>query len=79
MLGYQVSSEKTLLAIMWEELDSVVERLMAGAEAEDGRDPGRAEGVAYCIAVLTHSPGKVDMEAIRQEAMERWECVHGKG
>jgi hypothetical protein len=63
----------TILEMMWQELDSVVDRLMEdGAQAEDGRDPGRAEGVAYCIAIITN-PYEVNIEAIREEAMVRWE------
>jgi len=57
---------------MWDELDGIVDRLMSGDAAEDGKDPGRAEGVAYCIALVTHSPGVVDIEKVRAEAMERW-------
>lgn len=61
---------KSLLERMWEELDAIVERLTAGAESEDGRDPGRAEGVAYCIALIT-MPYAPDLDAIRALAMER--------
>lgn len=63
---------KSLLERMWEELDSIVERLMSGAEADDGRDPGRAEGVAFCIALITQ-PYAPDVDKIRQLAMERYE------
>lgn len=67
---------KSLLEIMWEELDTIVERMMAGAGAED--DKGMALGVAYCIAVVTN-PYYVNVEAVREEAMERWEEKHGEG
>jgi len=64
---------KSLLAMMWEELDSIMDRLMhPGSEAEDGRDPGRAEGVAYCIAVV-QSPYAPNINDIRAQAVERWE------
>lgn len=63
---------KSIYEIMWDELMTIVERLMTGQEAEDGRDPGRAEGVAYAIAVFTN-PYAPNLEAIRDQAMERWE------
>jgi hypothetical protein len=61
---------KSLLERMWEELDSIVERLVAEAESEDGQDRGRAEGVAYCIALIT-MPYAPSLDRIRQLAMER--------
>jgi hypothetical protein len=65
-----VTSGKSLLELMWEELDAIVDRLLAEAEAEDGRDPGRAEGVAFCIALVT-SPYAPNVDAVRRLAMER--------
>lgn len=66
----QVCHGKSILEMLWEELDSIVERLMGGGEAEG--DVGRAQGVAYAIAVI-ENPYHVDMERIRAEAMQRWE------
>jgi hypothetical protein len=43
---------------------------MGGGGHED--DVGRAQGVAYCIAVI-ENPYHVDIERIRAEAMVRWE------
>lgn len=69
-LSGQSTAGPSLLEKMWEELDSIVDRLMEGAEAADGRDPGRAEGVAYCIAIV-QMPYAPDMMAIRAQAMDR--------
>lgn len=72
---------KSLLELMWEELDETMDRLMVpGAAAET--DKGQALGIAWCIALVTN-PYHVNMEAIREEALERWEernpeilCIH---
>lgn len=66
-------SAPTILQTLWGELDRIVERLLAGpdAVAEDGRDQGRAEGVAYCIAVMTN-PYQPDIEAVKTECMRRY-------
>lgn len=61
---------RSLLEMMWQELDTIVDRLMGRAEAADGRDPGRAEGVAYCIA-LVQSPYAPSIEDVRAQAMDR--------
>lgn len=62
---------RSILSMLWDELMSISERLLSGDPAEDGRDPGRAEGVAYCIAVMTN-PYKPDIEAVRAEVVRRW-------
>lgn len=62
---------RSILSILWDELMTISERLLSGESAEDGRDPGRAEGVAYCIAVMTN-PYKPDIEAVRAEVVRRW-------
>lgn len=63
---------KSILELAWEELDTVLERLMTGCEAEDGRDPGRAEGMAMIIAIFLN-PYLPNIESVRDEAMRRWE------
>lgn len=62
---------KSLYEMVWDELMTVMERLMCDGEAEDGRDPGRAEGLAMALAIFTN-PYYVDIEQIRKAAMERW-------
>lgn len=71
----------TLLDVMWEELINLVGQLMEDDEYYDddsgwdrGWTSGRATGVAWCIAVLTQSPRPINIEAIKEEAMERWEA-----
>lgn len=67
----------TLLSVIWNELDRCIDVLMHGSPDlfpfEDARLKGRAEGVAWCIAVLTQSPRPIDINAVKAEAMERWE------
>lgn len=66
----QVCGGKSILEMMWDELDAIVERLMGGGAAED--DKGRAQGVAMCIA-LVENPYLPDVERVREQAMDRWE------
>ena len=64
---------KSLLQLMWEELDTVIDRLMSGdGAAEDGKDPGRAEGIAICLSILSQ-PYYPTIDSIREEAMARYE------
>jgi hypothetical protein len=65
-------SGRSLVEMMEDELDSIVDRLMSGGAAEDGRDPGRAEGVAFCIA-LVRQPYNPDIDKVREAAMLRYE------
>lgn len=55
-----------------EELDVVIARLMSGdGQAEDGRDPGRAEAFTMVLAILrnTYDP---DYDQEKERAMERF-------
>lgn len=70
--GGSACGGKTILEFMWERLMAVVERLMTGQQAEDGHDVGRAEGIAWCIAVF-QNPYKPNIDAVRAEAMQLWE------
>lgn len=63
---------KPIIEMMWDELMAVYERLAEGAEAKDGRDPGRAEGMALCIAIL-QNPYQPNIEAVREESVRRYE------
>jgi hypothetical protein len=55
---------------MWEELDAITERLMAGPDVYNDDDRGRALGVATCIAYFY--PSNKGLPWVRQEAMARW-------
>jgi hypothetical protein len=70
-MSKSIPEGRSILEMLWEELMSISERLYTGAEAEDGRDPGRAEGVAFCIAVMTN-PYAPNIEAVRAEVVRRW-------
>lgn len=70
--GGSACGGETLLELMWEELMAVYERLMTGQAAEDGRDPGRAEGLALAIAVV-QNPYLPNLDNVREQAQERWE------
>lgn len=63
---------RSIYEMLWDEMDSVYARLMAGEGARAKGDKGRAGGLAYALAVMTN-PYKVDIEAIREQAHERWE------
>jgi hypothetical protein len=63
---------KSLQEMVWDELMSVYERLVQGMEAADGRDPGRAEGLAMALAVM-QNPYRPNIEIIRQQAATRYE------
>lgn len=67
----QVCSGKSIYDMLWEELDAIVERLMAGAAGED--DKGKAQGVAFAIATI-ENPYLPNIERVRAEAMRRWEA-----
>ena len=94
MARLQPHAGRSLIEIYWSELDEILDRLMdEGAPQqypEDGKSwgiapdwqaygeqRGQAQGVAYCIAVMTN-PYTPDVDAIREEAMERWEKRNGE-
>ncbi len=61
----------TLLEALWSEMDTLMERMMTGQSAEDGRDPGRAEMLGWVLAIVTNGY-RPDINAIRKEAMRRF-------
>lgn len=63
---------RSIIEIIWEEMDAVYARLMAGAGSVAKGDKGRAAGLAYALAVMTN-PYEVNIDAIREQAHERWE------
>lgn len=64
---------RSILEIIWEEMDAVYGRLMAGDGAKAKGDKGRAAGLAYAIAVI-QNPYEVNVEAVRDQAHARWEA-----
>lgn len=72
----QVCGGKSIFEMLWEELDAIVERLQAGASDDVEADKGRAQGVAFAIATI-QNPYLPNIEAVRNEAMDRWEAQNG--
>lgn len=62
--------ERTVVKVLNYELDIVLERYMTKSEAADGQDAGRAESLAYAIAVI-QNPNQPDMPAILRAAVQR--------
>jgi hypothetical protein len=53
-------------------LDAVIDRLMSGEPAKDGRDPGRAETFTMCLAII-RNPHSPDFPGEKKRQMERYE------
>lgn len=71
-VGGSACGGETILELLWRELMVVYERLMTRTGADDLRDPGRAEGLAYAIAVM-QNPYLPNIDNVREQAAERWE------
>jgi hypothetical protein len=68
----------TLLELMWAQLDRLMRQLLDDGPTQKERETweyhqliGRAQGVAFCIATVVN-PYKTDVDAVRREAMERY-------
>lgn len=66
-----VCGGQSIQEMAWDELMTVVDRILSGAAAADGRDPGRAEGMAMIIAIF-RNPYRPNIEAVRKESTDRW-------
>lgn len=53
------------------DLDPILDRMMAGEAAEDGRDPGRAEAFTKCLAII-RNPYAPDYPGEKERQMERY-------
>lgn len=62
---------RSIVEMMEDELDAIIERLMGEPENEEER--GKAAGVSYCIAIA-RQPYNPDVPAVKNEAMLRWEA-----
>lgn len=60
------------VARLWEELDETMDYLRADDEPEE-EDRVRARTLAFAIALLTQPHGEADIDAVREEAVRRWE------
>lgn len=63
---------RSIIEMIWEEMDAVYGRLMAGDGAKAKGDKGYARGLAHALAIMTN-PYQPNIEAIREQAHERWE------
>lgn len=69
--NYASCGGRSILEILEDELDVVVERLLTpGAEAADGTDKGRASGIAYAIAVI-ENPYSPSIPSVRGASVHR--------
>jgi hypothetical protein len=58
-----------------QQLDPVMDRLMAGEPAEDGRDPGRAESYTMVLAII-RNPHKADYPCEKVRQVNRWNSIN---
>lgn len=63
---------KSIVELVWDEMDSVYARLMSG-DTQKG-DKGCARGLATALAILTN-PYASNVEEVRQQAHARWEAA----
>lgn len=64
---------KSIIELVWEEMDAVYARLMAGEGSKAKGDKGMARGLAVALSILTN-PYERDIEKIRLQAHARWEA-----
>ena len=64
---------KSIIELVWDEMDAVYGRLMAGEGAVAKGDKGMARGLATALAILTN-PYAPNVETIRAQAHTRWEA-----
>lgn len=78
----------SILERCWQELDDIMDQIMEEGEPEvdPAKQPttaatryrqwgelrGQAQGVAYCIAMISN-PYEPDLPAIKREAKQRWD------
>jgi hypothetical protein len=66
---------KSIIEHIWDELDDTMDGLMDGSGA--GAEPkGIALGLATALALM-YNPLDPNVDAVREEAMERWDLRHG--
>lgn len=62
---------RSIIDILWEEMDATYARLAGGKGSRAKGDKGRAGGLAYALAVMTN-PYDVNVEAIKEQVHARW-------
>lgn len=68
----------SILERIWLLLDETMDALMADGKNAHPQTRGQALGLAMAIAVLAH-PDLPTVDAVRREAVERWERRQPKG
>lgn len=68
--GGEHCAGKSLYEMIWDEMMVVTDRLMTDSAAED--DVGAARAIAYILAII-QNPYRPNVEAVREQVMERWE------
>lgn len=66
------SGGMTIIELIWGQLDEVMDSLMEPGQ-DDERNRGHAYGLALAIAILRR-PDAYDVDAVREEALIRWEA-----
>lgn len=64
---------KSILDLLWQELDSIMDDLLDQDTPTDEWDKGRATGVAYAISLI-QNPYLSNVDEVRQEAKRRWQA-----
>lgn len=67
---------KSLLARLWEEMDSAVDELAADPDNEEQR--GACRAYAFCIAII-QNPYQPSTPAVKRKAQQRWEEAQETG
>lgn len=68
---------KSIEELIWERLDAVVDRLKKGGGTVGDYEKGEAIGLATALAIISN-PYIVNIDAVRGEAVSRWEIANGK-
>lgn len=63
---------KTLYDMIWDEMMVVTDRLIGAGDQADPDDVGAARSLAWVIAVM-QNPYLPNVDAVREQVMERWE------
>lgn len=67
----------SIFEVIMLDLDAIIDRMMAGEEAEDGRDPGRGEAYTRCLATI-RNPYQPDYPGEKARQMERYYDRNGE-
>lgn len=69
-------SGKSILDLLWEKLDALVDKIKEDGAGYEDYDTGHALGLAEGIAFI-EDPYSQDVDDVRTEAMRRWQERQG--